>query len=114
MNMIKGFLLYGFAVGFVTNVVGLILLLTDFHRGVGVWTVIYAVVLMVVVTVIWLALHLGGRWLKNKGLTFVTWEGNVLNLDVKLFGVTIGTVRLVYENPIKVVRRRDEYEVTLS
>ena len=110
MNTKKGFLLYGLVVGLVDIDIGLTLLLTGFYRGEGPWLVIFGVGWLVVVTVIWL----GGRWLKNKGLTFVTWEGNVLNLDVKLFGVTIGTVRLVYENPIKVVRRRDEYEVTLS
>lgn len=105
MNTIKGFLLYGIVVGCVANGLGLILLLTGLHRGVGAWTVICALVLLVVVIVIWLTLNLGGRWLKNKRLVLVTWKGNVLNIDVKLFGVTIGTVRFVYKHPITVEQR---------
>ena len=107
MNTNKWFLLYGLVVGFVDIILGLILLLTGFYRGEGPWLVIFGVGWLVVVTVIWL----GGRWLKNKGLTFVTWKGNVLNLDVKLFGVTICTVKFVFKYPITVVRREAVYEV---
>ena len=113
MEKIRSFLLTCFVAGCIVSVTGITFRLigadsSEFLTGVFIGGALLAAVAIVS----WLTISIGSGWLENKGLIFVTTEENVLHTAVKLFGVTIATVRFVYNHPIKVVRKGNEYDVT--
>ena len=110
MNTIKRILLITCAASWIVGVTGFIFLLTDAYSyglSVGLFTggfVVSAAAITSSLTVTKGGERLG-KWLKTRRWAFVSWKGNVLKIDVILFGVTISTTRIIYSYPITVVQK---------